>query len=138
MRDVSDDPTKMLRTADGEIVSVTDIPDKPGVAIAGAAVDLLPKTYMGFANTLTRGPYPPDAPNSHRQAMYVSCVAFDEPAISLCKGAGGAGEIRVFSELFEDWHALPEAEQVKMVERMWNEARGLIASEMRRQGKGGK
>lgn len=76
---------RKLKSPDGTEITLTDLPDDPSVVLAAAATNTVPEIIFGFVVRTGIGPYPPDAPTSHRKAFYVTLDPVEEQARTLCE-----------------------------------------------------
>ena len=76
---------RRLLDAAGNPIVVADLPDQDTTVIAVAETPVIPTTVHGFSvDVKGMGPYPIDAPKSHRKAMYVELIPISPEARSLC------------------------------------------------------
>lgn len=68
-----------------ELEKAEAIADRDGMALLVTKADsTIPKAWRGFEVKLGIGSYPPDAPNSHRKALYCKLLPIEPQARRLC------------------------------------------------------
>lgn len=86
--EMRNDPTVPRQLVDpaGEVLSETEA---SGVGvIRSISKPTIPTTVQGFSVRVGTGIYPPDAPNSHRRAVYADLMPVSPEAQALCRKMG--------------------------------------------------
>jgi hypothetical protein len=95
---------------------------------------LIPATVDGFAVTVGLAPYPPDAPGSHRRAIYAVLEPIDERARSLLASLNREkllGIVPITPEAALDVQLEPGGQLAEVLAR---EALGVAVRELRKYG----
>lgn len=68
-----------------ELEKANEVADRDGMALLVTKADsTIPKSWRGFEVKVGIGSYPPDAPNSHRKALYCKLLPIEPLARNLC------------------------------------------------------
>lgn len=100
---------KQLLDAAGNPVAVADLDADAQQVVAVTQTDVVPAMVHGFAVRHFMGPYPIDARQSHRKAIYVELWPVDAQAVDLCKKLGSE-RVHAFTPLTPDGVAEIEAD----------------------------